>query len=515
MVNHIKASSAILCSVLSLCINCQAQENGPDTIDPYRPAYHFTAPANWLNDPNGLVYLDGEYHMFYQLNPYGIQPGHLSWGHAVSRDLVSWKHQPVAMTEFDTPNDSTRTMIFSGSAVIDSANTSRLFEKGKKDGMVAIYTAHVHSGGKPVTQYQNLAYSVDKGRTWRQFEGNPVLDLKLKDFRDPNVFWYAPGGKWIMSVVKPLDYTIQFYESVNLRSWKLAGEFARQGDTTKIWECPSLFEVPIEGSAQKKWVLAVSCGHRQNGYLATQYFVGDFDGKAFKAQKQPEVQYLDEGKDFYAAIPFNNLPGKHEAPVIIGWLNDWEYADKIPTTRFRGAMSVPRSLYLRESAAGFRLIQKPQSIKSLHRIAYHLTDEAVAGVKRIPFRGNCYEMELRIDVGSAQKVGVNFLKSATEQTRIEFDAKTGLLSLDRTKSGNTGFHQRFASIESARVSPVNGIVKLRIFVDKSVVEVFANEGEAVLTDLVFPTKQIGEIEVFANGGQAVFKQIAIAEILPE
>lgn len=136
MVNHIKASSAILCSVLSLCINCQAQENGPDTIDPYRPAYHFTAPANWLNDPNGLVYLDGEYHMFYQLNPYGIQPGHLSWGHAVSRDLVSWKHQPVAMTEFDTPHDSTRTMIFSGSAVIDSANTSRLFEKGKKDGML-------------------------------------------------------------------------------------------------------------------------------------------------------------------------------------------------------------------------------------------------------------------------------------------------------------------------------------------------------------------------------------------
>jgi fructan beta-fructosidase len=499
-------------------ISCKTTENKSDDtasvqLEEYRPAYHFTPPKNWINDPNGLVYLDGEYHLFYQYNPFGNEWGHMSWGHAVSRDLVSWEHLPTAIEEFENNDkDSTLTMIFSGSAVVDSDNTSGFFREGQKDGMVAIFTSHVHNGKEGLVQHQSLAYSADKGRSWKLYDRNPVLDLGMKDFRDPNVFWYAPEQKWIMSVVKPHEYLAQFYESKDLKSWKLLSEFGKRGDMTKIWECPALFQVPVQGSSEKKWVLTISSGHRQKNYLAMQYFVGDFNGTTFTAQKQDEALYVDEGKDFYAGIPFNNLPDSHRKPVMIGWINDWEYANKIPTFPFRGAMSVPRELSLRNTASGYRLVQMPVSLASRQGKRTNRNTIRVSGSETIGTPGEAYELTADIKMGSAKKVGMRFLKSEGEATVLTYDVATGMLSLDRTQSGKVNFSDRFPSVEQVEVRPENGILKLHLLVDRSIVEVFADSGMKVMTDLVFPSKHEGNLELFAEGGEAVFSSLTIMEI---
>ena len=510
--------SLAIVALLAL-VSCKSTEKKSDGIasqaerEEYRPVFHFTAPKNWINDPNGLVYLDGEYHLFYQYNPFGNDWGHMSWGHAVSRDLSSWENLPMAIEEFENGDkDSTLTMIFSGSAVVDTDNTSGFFAEGQKDGMVAIFTSHVHNGKEGLAQHQSLAYSADKGRTWKVYDKNPVLDLGMKDFRDPNVIWYAPQQKWIMSVVKPLDYMIQFYESKDLKAWKLMSEFGKQGDMTKIWECPALFEVPVQGGTEKKWVLSLSSGHRQKNYLAMQYFVGDFDGKTFTAQKQDEVLYVDEGKDFYAGIPFNNLPLNRKNPVMIGWINDWEYAGKIPTSPFKGAMSVPRELALKNTSAGYRLVQNPVSLAKLHGKNLEKQNLRVANAITLEMKGEAYELTTEIRMGSAKKVGIRLLKSEGEETVLTYDTATGKLSLDRTKSGNVSFSDRFQSVEQVTLQPENGIVKLHILVDHSIVEVFANGGIQVMTDFVFPTKHEGEVQLFAEGGEAVFTSLNMTEI---
>jgi len=478
----------------------------------YRPLFHFTAPQNWINDPNGLVYLDGEYHLFYQYNPFGNDWGHMSWGHAVSRDLLKWEHLPVALKEYKSAADSGEIMIFSGSAVVDAGNSSGFFEKGKKDGLVAIYTSNVSWPGKEGIQHQSLAYSADKGRSWIYYANNPVLNIGLKDFRDPNVFWYAPEKKWIMSVVKPAEYIVQFYESRNLKDWKLMSEFGKKGDMTKIWECPSLFQVPVNGSSEKKWVLALSSGHRQKNYLAMQYFVGDFDGTNFTSQKQDEVLYVDEGKDFYAGIPFSNLPDSHQKPVMIGWINDWEYAGKIPTEKFRGAMSVPRELSLKSTPDGFRLIQFPYLPEASFGKKTEQKEMKVSGHKMLDYSGESYQIELEISEMSVAKAGINLLKSEGEQCTLTYDKKNNTISFDRTASGNTGFHERFPSIESVTVKPENGTIKLHILVDQSIVEIYVNGGEKVVTDFVFPTRHAGGIELFSEGGETTFKNIRFSSL---
>jgi len=259
----------------------------------FRPQYHFSPPLHWINDPNGLVYYDGEYHLFYQYNPMGIRWGHMSWGHAISTDLVHWQHLPLAIPE------EYGVMIFSGGCVIDKNNTAGFAEKPGDVPMVAIYTGHAE--GK--NQSQHIAYSNDKGRTWKKYEKNPVLDLGLKDFRDPQVFWYEPHKKWVMSVMLAVEQKIQFYSSPNLKEWKLMSGFGPGGDTSGIWECPDLFEVPIYGEPGKsKWVLM----HSPSPYM--QYFVGDFDGTSFKnISPSCKIYRPDYGPDYYAAVVYKNL----------------------------------------------------------------------------------------------------------------------------------------------------------------------------------------------------------------
>jgi fructan beta-fructosidase len=454
---------------------CQSEKPLENT---YRPIHHFTPPQNWTNDPNGMVYLDGEYHFFYQYNPFGDTWGHMSWGHAVSKDLVTWEHLPVAIPEFDNGDGST-TMIFSGSAVVDSANTSGFFEEGFTKGMVAIFTSHVDSSGTGMAQHQSLGYSSDKGRTWKLYEGNPVLDIGLKDFRDPNVFWNEKRGAWLMAAVKPLEYIAQFYESHDLKKWNLLSEFGKQGDTTKIWECPSLFKVPVEGSAEEKWVLLISSGHKTEGFVGMQYFVGDFDGVQFSAQKQNEVFAVDAGKDFYAAIPFNHRPKKHEKPIVMGWANNWTYAREIPTVGFRGSFSFPRELSLRlEDNGTYKLKSEP--IVSEEIKTYEVVSETIAINKP------SFHLHLNKDV-SKNGFELKIELSEKEYTLISYDISSNTLSFDRTKSGKNDFNKSFPSIESVQVMPRNNEIELDVYFDVSIIEVFINDGEEVITNQVFPS----------------------------
>ena len=495
----------------------------------YRPQYHFTPPQNWINDPNGLVYLNGEYHLFYQYNPFENTWGHMSWGHAVSKDLLRWDHLPVALQEFDNPDGKSKTMIFSGSAVVDKANTSGLCPPGTSDCLVAVYTSHVHEDGKGTAQHQSLAYSTDGGRTFEQYTGNPVLQLNSRQFRDPSVFWYAPGKKWVMAVVKPNQHLTMFYESKDLKSWSLMSSFGKVGDTSRIWECPALVEVPIEGEPGKtKWVLFISAGHPQEGAIGMQYYVGHFDGRQFildkasPAAKPPLYSsYVDWGKDYYAAIPFNNLPATHKKPVMLGWMNNWEYARKLPTKPFNGLMSVPREIGLRRIGTELHLVQQPiAGVATLRGAAITQPKFTVANgtPRNVPVASaTAYELACTFTPGTARLVSIDLTQSAGRYIRLTFDAtdKTqAYVRLDRTQSGQTSFAESFASVESAPVRLVDGQLTLRVLVDASSIEVFINEGERVISNLFFPDGPTTGLKVTATGGNAAIQNLTVWSLQP-
>ena len=450
-----------------------------------RPVYHFSQQKNWSNDPNGMLYVDGEYHLFYQYNPFGTKWGHMSWGHAISKDLKKWQHLPVALTEIKNSDGSTD-MFFSGGAVVDSLNTSGLFKPGYKHGIVAVYTIHKDKDGKGLGQSQGIAYSEDKGRTFKIYDKNPVLDIGIADFRDPAVIWDEAKKVWIMTVAIPLEHKVQFYWSENLKDWELKGEFGNQGDVTKIWECPSLSQVQVENSGEKKWVLIISSGHKYDGYVGMQYFVGDFDGKTFTPQKQEGVFHLDEGKDFYAAIPFGNQPANQPDPIIIGWANNWAYANQIPADEYRGQFSLPRKLTLINESGTLKLRQKPIISETIPTETANLKKGKGFSSPLSRKNNNVYRLKLDLNLSGSEGFEIDLLKHSNFSTKLNFDPKTATLSLDRNNSGETQFHESFKGIESMVVHPENGRLKLDIIVDKSVIEIYANDGKAVMTELVFP-----------------------------
>lgn len=506
---------SIVCTVLFLgCIACTvkrpAESPEPvvtDSVKPtyteqYRPAYHFSPDHNWTNDPNGLVYFKGEYHLFYQYNPYGNVWGHMSWGHAVSNDLLHWEHLPVAIREYTDKASGDSTMIFSGSAVVDSANTSGFFTGGE-GGIVAMYTSHVHRNNQQLRQHQSIAYSKDNGRTFTRYENNPVLDKNLKDFRDPKVFWYKPESKWVASIVVPDKFKVQFYESKDLKSWTLLSEFGPLGDTAKIWECPDLVEVPLlENPSKKKWVLLVSNSHPQGpAYVGMQYFTGEFDGKKFTADNPKQYPlYLEYGKDFYAAVTFNNIPKQDGRTILLGWANNWAYGQSIPTHPWRSAMTLPRELYLKKTAKGYRIVQHP--VREL--LTLRADSIGVDQLGRI-FPEKSFEVEYELTVNAKSKISVAGFKLITgknEETVIGYDYKKDEVYFDRTKSGDVAFHSGFSSIERVPIKLQQGKLKLHVFVDNSIVEVYINDGEQVITDQIFPTSSEYTFKQFAEGGDA-------------
>jgi len=472
--------------------------------EPYRPQLHFSPLRNWTNDPNGLVWFDGEYHLFYQYNPFGDTWGHMSWGHAVSRDLIHWEELPVALPEEDG------IMIFTGSTVVDERNSSG-FCAGGNPCLVAIYTGHTPRApnGKPL-QTQNLAYSNDRGRTWTKYSGNPVLNLNLSDFRDPHVFWSAAGRRWVMAVALPSEHKVLFYGSANLKHWERLSEFGPAGAVGGQWECPTLTEVPIEGSGavRTRWVLKVGLnpGGLQGG-SGEQYFVGRFDGTRF-LDDNPSTTTLwtDYGKDCYCALTFNHLPPS-EPPVMIGWMNNWQYAGKVPTAPWRGQMTVPRRIQLREGQQGLRLVQQPvEAVRNLRQTPFSwigTNAEMLNGALRAhPLTENTFELAAVLRPEGDKTTGWRIAGSNGTYTAVGYDPQRRELFVDRTHSGNTSFSTEFPARTAAPLALKDGVLSLAILVDRSTIEVFAQGGEVTITDLFYPPAGRLDLQFFPPSPQA-------------
>ncbi len=504
-----------------LLASCQKEEpglksevSGGSYGEPYRSQFHFTPAQNWMNDPNGLVYYDGEYHLFYQYNPFGNTWGHMSWGHAVSKDLVHWQHLPVALQEEDG------IMIFSGSAVVDKKNTSG-FGTEQNPPMIAIYTGHQDREGV-VRQDQRIAYSLDNGRSWTKYSDNPVIDEGLADFRDPKVFWHKASEKWVMAVALSKEQKIRFYGSTNLKEWSLLSEFGPAGAADDLlWECPDLFELPVEGnsSGQTKWVLQVDVNPGSvAGGSGGQYFVGEFDGRRFVQDPaaRGETLWVDYGRDFYAVQSYSDIPDEDGRRIWLAWMNNWDYAQKIPTEPWRSAMTIPRKTGLKNTDRGYRLVQHPvqelQKLRANHAGMEEVTIEADEVMDPPDFQGKAYELRVEFDAGDSERFGIKLRKGQNEQTVIGYDVRNQQLFLDRRESGEVAFDSTFASLEKAPMALENNRINLHIFVDWSSVEVFANDGEIVITDRIFPSTASTGIEFFSEGGSAMIRSADIWEL---
>jgi fructan beta-fructosidase len=485
-----------------------AADAGATYREPFRPQFHFTPAVNWMNDPNGLLYFDGEYHLFFQYNPFGAKWGHMSWGHAVSRDLVRWEHLPVAIPE------GGGVMAFSGSAVVDWNNTSGFGRDGTPP-LVAIYTGH-----RETNQSQYLAYSNDRGRTWTVYDGNPVLDIGRKDFRDPKVFWHQPQQQWVMALALPDEHKVRFYGSRDLKGWRHLSDFGPAAAVGGIWECPDLFELPVDGDPKTtRWVLIVSLNPGgPGGGSGMQYFVGHFDGSRFVAESPAsgvadagmpvdQVLWADYGADYYAAVSFSDVPREDGRRLWLGWMNNWDYAQDIPTGPWRSAQSLPRSLALRTTSQGIRLVQEPVAeLKTLrgarHTVAPQPIGDGAVSLAAQGIAGTALEIVAEFEVGTAAELGMKVRAGGPEETMIGIDPRAGRLFVDRTRSGQVGFHPEFSRRHTAPLRVKDGRVTLHVFVDWSSVEVFAADGEVVLTDQIFPSPASDGVALYARGGTA-------------
>jgi fructan beta-fructosidase len=465
-----------------------------------------------MNDPNGMVYHDEEYHLFYQHNPFGDKWGHMSWGHAVSKDLVHWKHLPVALAE------ERALRIYSGSAVVDFTNSAGFGTD--RPSLVAIFTGHrEESRTSQRVEDQRLAFSNDRGRTWTHYPGNPVLDIGLPDFRDPKVFWHEQTKRWIMVVALPMAKRIGLYASTDLKEWTPLSEFGPAGawQDPIIWECPDFFPLEVEGEPEvRKWVLIVNINPGgPAGGSGTQYFVGEFDGTRFTCDPDhsgEEAVWLDHGSDFYAGVTWSNIPESDGRRILLAWMSNWAYTLDVPTSPWRSAMTIPRSLTLRRTSAGLRLAQKPveelEVLREEPALVFSGGSFAVADLWLYQQRdlNELLDVELTFsEVFPTAPFVINIHSGRAEVTAIAIDPRKGQLAVDRTYSGLRGFHPAFAA-SCRHVAPLriaNGHLKIRLLLDTSSLEVFAQDGESVLTDLIFPSAGKRSIGLSSEGGNAV------------
>lgn len=436
----------------------------------YRPVYHHTPAWGWMNDPNGMFYKDGVWHLYFQYNPYGSQWENMTWGHSTSTDLIHWTFQgaPIEADAWGT--------IFSGSAVVDHNNTAG-FGKG---AVVAMYT----SAGE--NQTQSIAYSNDNGQTFTKYDGNPVLTSNTPDYRDPHVFWNEDIKRWNMIMAEGQHMDI--YSSADLKEWKLESQFgAEYGNHGGVWECPDLMKMKVRGTDQYKWMLL--CNINPGGPFggsATQYFVGQFDGHKFTCESAPEVtKWMDYGKDHYATVTFDNAPdGRH---VAMAWMSNWQYANQVPTMQYRSANSVPRDLDLYEyqGQTYCGVTPSPELAAARPKKATKTLTEACEMV--VTLKGNA-TITLANDKG--------------EQVVMTYDEKSRTFAMDRTKSGQKEFSDGFAALT---VAPVHGkMSQLRLFIDRSSIEAFDADGKMAMTNLVFPTKPYNKVLVKGKAKYVVY-----------
>ena len=522
----------------ALAINLMRLSDTFDTTntDYYRPSYHFTPLYGWMNDPNGMVYKDGEYHLYFQYNPYGSKWGNMHWGHAVSRDLIHWEHLDPAIARDPVGH------IFSGSSVVDKKNTAGF----GKDAIIAIYT----NNSVNHDEVQCIAYSNDNGRTFTKYEGNPVLTPfdGLKDFRDPKVFWYEKDKCWFMIV--SADKETRFYKSKNLKKWDYVSAFGKGlGQQPCQYECPDFFQLPVNGDEKnKKWVMTMNINPGcWFGGSATEYFVGDFDGKNFTCPDANDVKWLDWGKDHYATVTFSNTGNR---VLAITWMSNWQYANLTPFKQNRGANGLPRELKLYEKNGKYYISEDvaPEAL-ALRKSTKELGSQTVEGEKA--FAGatsgmeGAFEIEADVTADANGIAGIELYNNKRERTLIYIDMKEGKVVMDRTESGLTDFGKQSvphdielawdkqraaegkqpARIENsinykndfalATWAPLSlcqegkKTCHLDIFADKSSIELFVDGGRIAMTNLVFPVAPYENVRLYSQDGKAEFQNMKI------
>lgn len=460
--------------------------------EPHRPQIHFSPKTGWMNDPNGMVYHNGTYHLFYQHYPDSTVWGPMHWGHATSKDLVHWEHQPIALYP------DTLGYIFSGSAVADVNNTSG-FGKDGKTPLVAIFTHHDPKGAKAGSgthENQSIAYSLDDGKTWTKYGNNPVLkNPGIKDFRDPKVMWFEAGKKWIMTLAT-LD-RITFYSSADLKSWTKESEFGKEvGAHGGVWECPDLF--PLNYNGQQVWVLIVNLNPGgPNGGSATQYFTGQFDGNKFTPY-QTDTRWLDYGPDEYAGITWANTGDRK---IFLGWMSNWLYANVVPTDRWRSAATVPRDLGIEKIGDKFLVTSKPVSelnaiaqqttmLSNIDAANYNLTEKTgkISGPAR-----------LQITSDKIESFSITFSNAMGEKVVVGYDKATNNYFIDRTNSGKVAFEKGFAARHTAPRISGNQNVELTMIIDNASIELFADNGLSVMTAIFFPHEIFSDVQIQSTG----------------
>ncbi|MEM6841276.1 MAG: glycoside hydrolase family 32 protein [Bacteroidota bacterium] len=477
-----------------------------ETGDQYRLVYHFSPPEQWMNDPNGMVFYDGEYHLFYQHYPDSNVWGPMHWGHAVSQDLVHWEHLPVALYP-----DSLG-YIFSGSAVVDHNNTSGLGTDGNPP-LIAIFTYHnpaEEDGDQDdYVQTQGLAYSNDRGRTWVKYEGNPVIDSPgIKDFRDPKVFWYEADQQWVM--ILAVADRVHLYESPNLIEWKYLSEFGENsGSHGGVWECPDLFQLATD-SGEERWVLLLSINPGgPNGGSATQYFVGNFDGTTFTNDNPEDMSlWLDYGKDNYAGVTWSDIPSQDGRRIFMGWMSNWQYGQEVPTYTWRSAMTVPRTLHLVKTEVGFRVASRPAAeLEMLRQNSVALEATTLEGEQNISGQLNqpspTLELKVEFDLSeaTASEIGIKLANSLGEEIITGYDLGEQEYFVDRKNAGKTDFSADFPGRFTASQVGEGNRLSIHLFIDVASVELFGDNGTAVMSNIFFPNEDFTQVSLFAQGGK--------------
>ncbi len=507
--------------IIILSCNKETTSNELDTNvfqEQYRPQFHFSPPQKWMNDPNGMVYYKGEYHLFYQHFPDSAVWGPMHWGHAISKDLVHWEHLPIALY----PDENG--WIFSGSAVVDWKNTSGL-GKGGSPPLVAIFTTHnapLEKAGRNDFQNQCIAYSNDNGRTWEKYEGNPVLkNPGIRDFRDPKVSWHEASQKWVMALA--VQDHIAFYTSPDLKNWTHESDFGKDsGAHAGVWECPDLFPLQVEGTAESKWVLLVSINPGgPNGGSATQYFIGNFDGKTFtNDHPAASTRWMDYGRDNYAGVTFADVPNEDGRRLLIGWMSNWQYANVVPTQAWRSAMTIPRELILRNTAVGIRMASVPvQELEKLRGkkkiVSTQVIENQIDVTGQIGFTPAQMEVILEVELtAEAQtRFGIELSNSKAERYRLGYDAAKHEFYSDRTQAGKPSFSALFA--DKITVAPRLGTgntLQLHFFFDRASAELFADDGLTALTDIFFPSEDFNQIKFYAENGSVKLQKATFYEL---
>lgn len=493
---HFSITRFLLLTLVFCELACSPARNikspGGIYTENHRPQFHFSPPAHWMNDPNGLVYYQGEYHLFYQYYPDGNTWGPMHWGHAISKDLVYWNNQPIALYP-----DSLG-YIFSGSAVVDWNNTSGFGKKGIPP-LVAIYTYHNMNGekaGRIDFQSQGIAYSVDKGRSWTKYSANPVLSNPgTRDFRDPKVTWHAATKTWIMALA--VKDKVSFYSSPNLKDWQHRSDFtASWAAHGGVWECPDLFPLTT-ADGQQKWVLLVSVNPGgPAGGSGTQYMVGDFDGSRF-VTSQTHINWLDLGADNYAGVTWSDVPDAGSSRLFLGWMSNWTYAQTVPTETWRSAMTLPRVLTLKKINDEYRLFSKPAAaLQSLR-------------VRSITTRSNSDSLPSdKLEINAAVlPAGFRIILSNHQKEQVVLTKENDQLVFDRSKSGITAFSPAFGNLQRTSLQGIT-IRTVTLYIDRSSLEFVFNDGELNLTEIVFPTAPYDHIEIQGTDSPIVIHQLA-------